>query len=82
MAIYSYLSGKYHGIDFSRMGLKLIKSLPSNTQKHIMWRAFYGYSACTMAMLSVKYLPLSVSTPALMGAVFVTLIMASHIAGE
>ena len=43
---------------------------------------FYGYTSYLMAMLSVNYLPLSVSTPTLMSAVFVTLILGYYVADE
>ena len=47
-----------------------------------MKRVFFGYMAFLMAMLSVNYLPLSVSTPAMMSTVFVTLLLSFFVAGE
>ena len=82
ITIFSYIYGKTKGIDFSMMGWKLFRSFQWETQKLILWRVFYGYTSYLMAMLSVNYLPLSISTPALMSAVFVTLIIGYYVADE
>lgn len=47
-----------------------------------MWRIFHGYNTYMMAMLSVSYLPLSISTVAQMSQIFVTLFISYYFAGE
>ena len=82
MANYSYFYGKSKGIDFNYFGYDLFMSIPGRTRLFVVSRTVLGYLTLILAQQSVSYLPLSISQPALMSAIFVTLVASYLIMGE
>ena len=82
MLVGTYIHGKFVGIDHSSLGYNTFSNMSIKSQGLVIQRSIYGFVQFIATLISIWFMPVSISVSIQMTTVFFTAILAFILTGE